>query len=239
MDETRLASGFHHLPAVARRVSEAGIHAAEAFHWLLREFHAAGAHSVVGGAAVVDRQHERRHCALRHDLAQRLRRSGVERRRSRYEEAELEGRLVRVLHREPAVVAVSHVGVDAKPKLFDVEIEGFALITNVQTDHFDTLAHGTSVSSDPFLSLAPCRRFSETAIVRSGRCAALRKQAGTRSGSRGRACSRARSSLGLSPVMSRNVRPNVPRLLQPVWKAISVMARSVSRSKAVALSIRR
>jgi hypothetical protein len=39
--------------------------------------------------------------------------------------------------------------------------------------------------------------------------------------------------------MSRKVRPNVPRLLQPVWKAISVMGRSVSRSSAVARSMRR
>jgi hypothetical protein len=46
-------------------------------------------------------------------------------------------------------------------------------------------------------------------------------------------------ALGLSPVMSRNVRPNVPRLSQPVKKAISVMDRSVSRSRAVARSMRR
>ena len=86
---------------------------------------------------------------------------------------------------------------------------------------------------------ASCRRFSETAIVRSGRWAALTKQAGTRSSSCGAACSRARSSPGLSPVTSRNVRPNVPRLFQPVWNAMSVMGRSVSRSSAVARSIRR
>jgi hypothetical protein len=40
-------------------------------------------------------------------------------------------------------------------------------------------------------------------------------------------------------VTSRNVRPNVPRLDQPVSNAISVMGRSVSRSMAVARSIRR
>ena len=34
-------------------------------------------------------------------------------------------------------------------------------------------------------------------------------------------------------------RPNVPRLCQPVSKAISVIGRSVSRSSAVARSIRR
>src|SRR3546814_10425478 len=48
-----------------------------------------------------------------------------------------------------------------------------------------------------------------------------------------------RSSRGLSPVMSRKVRPNVPRLFQPVCSAMSRMGMSVSRSSAVARSIRR
>ena len=43
----------------------------------------------------------------------------------------------------------------------------------------------------------------------------------------------------VSPVMSRKVRVNVPRLDQPVSKAISVMESSVSRSSAVAFSMRR
>jgi hypothetical protein len=75
--------------------------------------------------------------------------------------------------------------------------------------------------------------------MRSGRCAALRKQAGTRCGSYGRARMPARTSPGLSPVMSRNTRPKVPRLFQPVWKAIVVMGRPVSRSSAAARSMRR
>jgi hypothetical protein len=50
---------------------------------------------------------------------------------------------------------------------------------------------------------------------------------------------RARIALGFSPVTSRKVRPNVPRLPQPVTKAISVIDRSVSRSSAVARSMRR
>ena len=41
-------------------------------------------------------------------------------------------------------------------------------------------------------------------------------QAGTRPSSCAAARARARSALGLSPVMSRKVRPNVPRLSQPV-----------------------
>ena len=39
---------------------------------------------------------------------------------------------------------------------------------------------GPPFASDPFIPPASRRRFSETAIVRSGRCAALTKQAGTR-----------------------------------------------------------
>src|SRR5580658_2079073 len=65
------------------------------------------------------------------------------------------------------------------------------------------------------------------------------QQAGTQPSSRAVAHWRARIAPGLSPVTSRTVRPNVPRLAQPVWKAMSVMDRSVSRSGAVARSIRR
>src|SRR5207244_11934415 len=100
------------------------------------------------------------------------------------EEAELKRRLVRVLHREPAVVAVPHVGVDAEPELLDIECERLILISNIQTDHFDALAHRTSISSVSFVSPSSCRRFSETAIVRPGRWAARRKHSSTRS----RAC---------------------------------------------------
>jgi hypothetical protein len=39
--------------------------------------------------------------------------------------------------------------------------------------------------------------------------------------------------------MSRKVRPKVPRLAQPVSKAMSVMGRSVSRSSVIARSMRR
>src|SRR5262245_519502 len=62
------AARLDHLPPVPRRIAEPGVHAAEARHGLLRELHPAGAHPVVGGAAVVDDQHERRHGALGHDL---------------------------------------------------------------------------------------------------------------------------------------------------------------------------
>src|SRR5438876_8933381 len=225
-----------HLPAVSRRVAEAGVHGAVAVHGLLRELHSQAAHPVVGGAAVVHDEHERWHRAFGHDLAQRLRRRRVVHRRPRHEQAELERWLVRVLHREPTIVTIAHIRVNAKPELLDGERERFVLISHVQTDHFDTLAHRTSFCSDPFISPASRRRFSETAIVRSGRCAALRTQAGTRPSSCAVALARARFAPGLSPVTSRKVRPNVPRLSQPVWKAISVMDRSVSRSSAVARS---
>src|SRR5260221_9580021 len=124
-----------------------------------------------------------------------------------------------MLYREPAVVAVPRIGVNAESEFLDIELDGFVLIANVHTDHLDTLAHGTSVSSAPSIPPVSCRRFSETAILRSGRRAALTKQAGTRSSSCGATFSRARSSPGLSPVTSRNVRPNVPKLFQPAWNA--------------------
>src|SRR5947208_12695355 len=121
-----------------------------------------------------------------------------------------------MLHREPTVVAIPRIGVDAESELVDIELECFILIANVDTDHSDTLTHRTtSVKSDPILTLASCRRFSETAIVRSGRWAALTKQAGTHSSSCGADFSSARRLLGLWPVTSWNVRPNVPRLFQP------------------------
>jgi hypothetical protein len=51
------------LPPVPRQIPEPGVHAAVARHGLLRELHPAGAHPVVGAAALVDDQHERRHAA--------------------------------------------------------------------------------------------------------------------------------------------------------------------------------
>ena len=99
------------------------------------------------------------------------------------EQAELERRLIRVLHREPAVVAILRVRVDAESEFFDIELKGFVLISNVQADNPDTLTHGTSVfSAESFISPASCRRFSETALVRFGLWAALRMHAGTGSG---------------------------------------------------------
>ncbi len=74
-----------------------------------------------------------------------------------------------MLHRQPAVVAVPRVGVDAESKLLDIERQGFVLIADVKTNNSDTLAHGTSLSSASAISTASCRRFSETAIVRWGR----------------------------------------------------------------------
>lgn len=77
-------------------------------------------------------------------------------------------------HREPAVVAVARVGMHAESELADIELQGFVLITNVQSDYSDTLIHATSgFCGAPFVAPASCRRFSETAEVRSGRCAAL------------------------------------------------------------------
>src|SRR5262249_35934004 len=139
----------------------------------------------------------------------------------------------------PAVVAVLRVGVQLEAELADIEIDGLVLIADVETDHSDTFRHVTSSSLASSVASASSRRFSETEMLRSGRRAALTKQAGTRSRVWVAAWSRARNSPGLTPVMSRKVRPNVPRLLQPVEKQMSVIAWSVSRSKAVARSTRR
>src|SRR5207302_1371012 len=103
----------------------------------------------------------------------------IEHRRLRGEQTKLERWLLGVLNRKPAIVTVARVRVHAEPELLDVEIERFLLIADVETDHSDTLAHGTSVASAPSIARASRRRFSETAILRLGRYAALTKQAGT------------------------------------------------------------
>ena len=75
-----------------------------------------------------------------------------------------------MLHREPTEVAVSRIGMDAEAQLFDIELEGFVLIANVQPDYSDTLTHNNSgLLGAPFLPACSRRRFSETAVVMSGR----------------------------------------------------------------------
>src|SRR5439155_23327556 len=126
-------------------------------------------------------------------------------------------RLVRMLHRQPAIIAIARIRVDLESELIDVKAKRLVLIADVDTSDSDTLGHGTSFSLDAVpLSSDSWRRFSETAIVRIGRCAARTKQCGTRASSCAADCSRARSSLGLSPMPSRKTRPNVPRQFQPV-----------------------
>ena len=61
------------------------------------------------------------------------------------------------------------------------------------------------------------------------------KQAGTAL----RSAARQRYVVGGSPTISVNVRLNVPRLVKPTSKQISVTLRSVSRSKNIARSTRR
>src|SRR3546814_5686962 len=133
-----------------------------------------------------------------------------------------------MLHGQPAVVAVACVGVDAEAELADVEVVGFVLVADVQADDQAgdgdvvcqrAVVHGSSfVLGAPPVSPASRRRFSETAMVRSGRWAALRKQPGTWSSACVAARCRARSWRGHSPVMSRKVSPNAPRLFQPVCR---------------------
>src|SRR5207237_4322553 len=130
---------------------------------------------------------------------------------------------------QPAIVAVLHVGVDLEAQLLDVEGARFLLVAHVEADHLHALVtawaatrtgcrrrcrrrfHGTSLSCAPSISSPSCLRFSETAIVRSGRRAALRKQAGSRSSAWAEASSCSRTAAGVLPVVTRNVRPKVPR----------------------------
>src|SRR5690606_41634286 len=114
---------------------------------------------------------------------------GVDGRRLRRERAQLERRLAGVLHGQPPVVAVACVGVDAESELADVEVEGFVLVAHVQADDQagdcdvgcqGAVVHGASfVLGAPTVSPDSRRRFSETAMLRSGRWAALRKHPGT------------------------------------------------------------
>src|SRR3546814_1991035 len=84
--------GLDHLPAISGRDAEVGVHAAVALRRFLGEFHATGKQALMGGAAVVDDEYERRPGALGDDFAQGLRSHRIDRRRLRSEEAELEGR---------------------------------------------------------------------------------------------------------------------------------------------------
>src|SRR5712672_3895060 len=120
-----------HLPPVSRWVTEAGVHIAVAARGLLRELDAYGMQALVGGAAVIYAQHERRHRAFGHNRVHRLRRRLVKHRRTWLEEAELQRGLVRMLYREPAIVAVPHIRVDAKSELPDVERQCLVLISHV------------------------------------------------------------------------------------------------------------
>src|SRR6185295_14275332 len=138
-------------------------------------------------------------------------------RRPRREQPELERRLLRVLHRQPAIVAVLHVGMNLEPELL-IEQQRLVLVPHVQTHNLYTLSHLPSVIFRwPFVPPASRRRFSKTEMLSCGRSIALTMQAGTpASASSACACARARTSPGLSPVTSRNCRPKVPRLPHPV-----------------------
>ncbi len=194
---------------------ETGVDAAIAFRGLLRELNSQGAHPIVCGAAVSHRQHQGRHCTLGNHCPQSLRSRRIVHRRPGSEQTELEGRLLRMLDRKPAIVTVAHVRMDAEPQLLDVERDCF------RPDRGRTNRPFGYPGSSDLLNLqsrlyrpSNRRRFSETAIVRSGRCAARRTQAGTRSMPRATALACTRIEPGFSPVMSRTVRPNVPRLAQ-------------------------
>ena len=111
------AAHFDQLPAVTRWVAKTGVHFSVTANGLLSKLNAYGMHALVGGAAVVHNEYQRRHRAFCHNRVQRLRGRLVMHRRTRFEEAELQQGLVRVLQGEPAIVAVAHIGVDPESEL--------------------------------------------------------------------------------------------------------------------------
>jgi len=84
-----------------------------------------------------------------------------------------------MLNRQPAIIAVSSIRVNTEAELLDIEIECLILISHVQPDNPDTPAHRTSSSFAVLLTGISRCRFSETAILRSGRCAAIKWHGGT------------------------------------------------------------
>jgi hypothetical protein len=94
---------FQALPDGTRKI---GVDAAEAGGRLRYELDALGAQLVIGGATIVDDKHKGRHGALRYHFAHRMRRCRVEHGLLRQEQAKLERGLIRMLHREPAIVPV-------------------------------------------------------------------------------------------------------------------------------------
>ncbi|MNR39512.1 hypothetical protein D3C85_1577270 [compost metagenome] len=120
-----------------------------------------------------------------------------------------------MLDREPTVGPIAHVRVYAKSKLLNVERERLVLILDVYACDIDTFVHDSSLVDARTVSLAWRRRFSKTAVPRSGRCAAFSTQAGMPPWGMSLRAS-LRMAPGLWPVMSRKMRPKVPRLSQPV-----------------------
>ncbi len=80
-------------------------------------------------------------------------------------------------------MAVAHIGMHTETQLVDIERQCSVLVVHIQPDYVDPLAHHRSLLlvGDGFVPSASWRRFSETAVTRSGRCAAFSTQAGTRS----------------------------------------------------------
>ncbi|MNV76406.1 hypothetical protein D3C71_1697550 [compost metagenome] len=126
-------------------------------------------------------QHQRWHGTFGHHGAQGLRGGLVVYRRSRGEQTELKRWLLRVLHREPPVGTVAHVGVHPKSQFADIKGQRLILVIHIQAHHSNAtpartlVRHHCSLVVDGwFVPFAAVRRFSETAVVRSGRCAAFR-----------------------------------------------------------------
>src|SRR3954447_19745363 len=142
-----------------------GVNASEPSDWFLYELDALGAQLVISSATILHGKHKGRHGPLRYHFTHGKRCCGIEHRLLRQEQAKLERGLVRMLHREPAVVPVGHVGMHLEAQFTHVKLERLVLVVHVKTDYCDSFAHfRTSVFSVSVLSPSSRRRFSETAI---------------------------------------------------------------------------
>src|SRR5205085_2578967 len=104
-----------------------------------------------------------------------------------------------------------------EPELANVEVERLILIENPHMGDVDLLQHAPKSTQRGELRASP---------KLLGRVHAIAKHVGT-----ALMLVRLRYSTGDSPMISRNVRLKVPRLLKPTSRQISVMLASVSRSR--------
>src|SRR5690606_7042457 len=134
-------------------------------------------------------------------------------------------------HRQPPHEAEVHVGVDLHAEDADVEVEGLVLVGNEDGGKPDGSAHGGEPTDPPSVRAVP------KLLDPAGLVHAFTKHVGTDPSP---SCSGpSRYSLGEQPTISRNVRLNVAKLVQPTSTHTCETDRSVRRSRSIARSMRR